>query len=257
MKTISNEILFSRNRGLVSPEEQTMLANTSIAMIGTGGDGGLLAERLVRFGIGKIILADPEFFEPANCNRQFAAYRKNMGRNKAEAVADELRMINPNLIVEVYNEGITSENLSAIVAAADIVVDEIEYSLPALSVMLHREARKQNKHVFMGANIGWGASCFCFAPNGTTFEEHFEYDETNGTINPLRYLKSVPDYLDNEMLEAVLMCNMPMPSLSSSVSLVASMVANEIILFRTGKRNPLIVPQFITIDLFNLTINTQ
>ena len=53
MKTIPNEILFSRNRGLVSPEEQTILANTSIAMIGTGGDGGLLAERLVRFGIGK------------------------------------------------------------------------------------------------------------------------------------------------------------------------------------------------------------
>jgi len=48
-----------------------------------------------------------------------------------------------------------------------------------------------------------------------------------------------------------------MPSLSSSVSLVASTVANEIILFRTGKRNPLIVPQFITIDLFNLTINAQ
>ncbi len=257
MNTTCSDILFSRNKGLISETEQRLLANTSIAMVGTGGDGGLLAERLVRFGIGKIILADPEVFDPCNTNRQFAANQKNLGRNKAEAVAEELLLINPSLKIRVYKEGITQDNVKEIVGNANIIVDEIEYSLPALSVMLHRESRKQHKHVFMGANIGWGASFFCFAPDGKTFEDHFEYDEETETIKPLYYLKEIPAYLDLSILEAVLTSSMPMPSLSSSVSLVASVLANEIIFFITGKKWPMIVPQFFTIDLFDLSINKK
>ena len=255
MKNINGNIFFSRNRGLISETEQEKLHDTTIAIAGAGGDGGLLAERLVRFGIKKLIIADPESFEPANINRQFAANQKNIGRNKAEAVAEELLLINPNLKVIFYKEGITKDNIVEIVNAADIVIDEIEYSLPALSVMLHRETRKQNKFLFMGANVGWGASVFCFSPSGETFEQYFEYNEEQATINPLRYLKKKPDCINDELLQSVLSGNMPMPSLSSSVGLVASAMANEIILFITGKRNPLIVPQFLFIDLFDLIID--
>ena len=150
----TNKIFFSRNAGLISESEQEKLFQTTVAIAGAGGDGGLLAERLVRFGIGKIILADPEVFEPANINRQFASGVKNFWRNKAEAVAEELLKINPAISVTVYSNGITQENVNEIVSAADVVVDEIEYSLPYLSVMLHKEARAQHKHVFMGANMG-------------------------------------------------------------------------------------------------------
>jgi len=257
MKKISTQNYFSRNRGLISDSEQEKIQNASIVIAGVGGDGGLLAERLVRFGIGKIILADPEIFEHANINRQFAANQKNIGRNKAEAIAEELQLINPNLEIVFYKEGITKENIVEIVSAADIVIDEIEYSLPDLSVMLHQETRKQDKYLFMGANVGWGASIFCFSPSGKTFEQHFEYNEEQATINPLQYLKKNPVCIDDELLQTVLKGNMPMPSLSSSVSLVASLMANEIILFITGKRKPLIVPQFLFIDLFDLSIDKK
>lgn len=252
--TSSNDF-FSRNKGLLSEADQEQIRTTTIAIAGAGGDGGLLAERLVRFGIGRLILADPETFEPANSNRQFAANQKNIGKNKAEAVANELLLMNPGLEVIFYEEGITKENVTEIINAADIVIDEIEYSLPVLSVMLHREARMQKKYVFMGANIGWGASIFCFSPDGETFEQHFEYQEEQATINPFRYMKKKPGYLNDELLQSVLSGIMPMPSLSSSVGLVASVMANEIILFITGKRNPVIVPQFLFIDLFDLTVD--
>jgi len=246
---------FSRNSGLISEEQQERLSNSSVLVAGVGADGGLLAERLVRFGIGKIILADPEKFEAANINRQFAAYQKNFGRNKAECVANELIQINPALKIEVLNDGLHSGNIGKMVYAADVVADEIEYSLPAISVMLHREARTQNKFVFMGANVGWGASIFCFSPSGKTFEEEFEYNEENTSINPLRYLKEAPSYLGEEMLASVVSGSAPVPALSSSVSLVAACMANEIILFILGKRKPLIVPQFLSIDLFDLTLS--
>ena len=255
METNNNYNFFVRNKGLISNVEQIQLLNTSIAIIGAGSDGGLLAERLVRFGIGKIIIADPENFESSNINRQFSANQKSLGKNKAEVVAAELLQINPNLKIDVYNEGLTKENVFEIVSAADIIVDEIEYSLPALSVMLHKETRRQNKYLFMGANIGWGASIFCFAPKGMTFEEHFEYSEQDATINSLRYLKKKPEFIKDKILKSVLSGTMPMPSLSSSVSLVTSVMANEIILFLTGKREPVIAPQFLFIDLFDLSID--
>ena len=122
MKNINNNIFFSRNKGLISETEQEQLNQTTIALVGAGGDGGLLAERLIRFGIGKLILTDPESFEPANINRQFAANQKNIGKNKAEAVADELLLINPNLEVIFYKEGITKENvieINAVTGAED------------------------------------------------------------------------------------------------------------------------------------------
>ncbi len=247
-------MIFSRNNGLLSEEDQRLLATTSIAIAGTGGDGGLLAERLTRFGIGKIILADPEVFEPANTNRQFGAHHKNFGRNKAEAVAEELLLINPTIELSVYSEGISKNNVKSIVRAADIVVDEIEYSLPVISVLLHKECREQNKIVFMGANIGWGGCVFCFQPNGKTFEEHFEFDEQNETINPMRYAGKLPTYVGTPILDEICSGERPIPSLSSAVGLVASVLANEIILFITGKRHPVVVPAFVSVDLFDLSI---
>jgi molybdopterin/thiamine biosynthesis adenylyltransferase len=257
VKLTSNQTIFSRNTGLLSEEDQKLLATTSVAIAGTGGDGGLLAERLTRFGVGKIILADPEVFEPSNTNRQFGANCKNFGRNKAEIVAEELSLINPGVQLSVYREGITKENIISIVDAADIVVDEIEYSVPSLSVLLHKECRKQDKYVFMGANIGWGGCIFCFAPDGKTFEEHFEYDEYNETINPLQYTADLPMHIEPGMLNDVCIGERPVPSLSSAVGLVAAVLAGEIILFITGKRQPVIVPAVIAVDLFSHSITTN
>lgn len=248
---------FSRNRGLISEAQQHILANTTVAIAGVGGDGGLLAERLVRTGIGHLILCDPEVFEPENLNRQFGAGWTTLGRNKAEVVAASLRLIHPQVDIRVYSDGVTAANVHEIVAAADLVVDEIEYTLPALSVLLHREARRQGKYVFMGANIGWTASVFCFHPEGDRFETHFEYDDLQQTINPLKYLKEGPAPFLPDLQRDILSGAAPVPSVAAAVSLAAAVLSSEIVLFRTGQKAPVVVPRFIAVDLFNLSIDTQ
>ncbi len=50
---------FVRNIGIFTEAEQERLRNTTIAVAGVGGVGGLLVERLVRLGIGNIRLTDP------------------------------------------------------------------------------------------------------------------------------------------------------------------------------------------------------
>jgi tRNA threonylcarbamoyladenosine dehydratase len=244
--------MFERNIGFISEKDQEKISKLSVAIAGAGGDGGLLAERLVRFGIGKIVLADPEIFEVQNINRQFASNSESMGKNKAETVAKELKLINPKLKIKVYNKGINEKNVTEFVQEADIIVDEIEYSFPEISVILAKEARSQNKYVFMGANVGWGASAFCFSPKGMSFEEYFEYDLVKKTINPLKYLDGIPKYFSKKLLTEVLEGEVPMPSLSSSVGLVASIVSSQIILFAIKKKKPVLVPQILFFDTYYL-----
>ena len=79
---------FSRNIGLLSKEEQDLLANTRVAIPGMGGVGGLHLITLTRTGVGKFNLADFDTFEPANVNRQFGARVPDFGRPKMEVMKE-------------------------------------------------------------------------------------------------------------------------------------------------------------------------
>ena len=245
-----------RNQGLISDLGQQKIRNATVTIAGVGGDGGLLAERLVRFGINNLILLDPENFDFSNLNRQFASNASSIGLNKAEAVARELLNINPAASIKVFKEGLTRDNVSEIVEQSDVLVDEIEFSLPDISVMLHRESRKQGKPVFMGANIGWGASFFYFTPQSMTFEEFFSFDPEENAIDTLAYLPSKPDYISDELLEGVLTGKIEVPAIASSVALVAAVMSTDIILYLAQEREPVAVPEFKHLDLFELAPTT-
>ena len=251
-----NTNVFSRNLGLLSHSDQEKLAQTTVTIAGVGGDGGLLAERLVRIGIGHLILADPDVFESSNINRQFGANSLSIGQNKATAVGNELVRINPNLEITTYTKGITAQNVKVIAQASDVIVDEIEYRLPSISVMLHQTARKLHKPIFMGANIGWGASLYFFDPSGITFEKFFEYDVQSNAINPFAYFPERPSYINKELLADIISGKKEVPGVSSSVSLVASAITVDITLFITGKKVPVKVPDYRFIDLHEFTMKT-
>ena len=54
---------FSRNLGLISPQEQQRLRHCRVAIAGLGGVGGAHVLTHVRMGIGKFHLADFDTFE--------------------------------------------------------------------------------------------------------------------------------------------------------------------------------------------------
>jgi tRNA A37 threonylcarbamoyladenosine dehydratase len=63
---------FSRNIGLFTVEEQEKLRRSRVAIAGMGGVGGVHLVTLARTGIGNFTIADPDRFELANMNRQWA-----------------------------------------------------------------------------------------------------------------------------------------------------------------------------------------
>lgn len=60
---------FSRNIGLVQPEEQQVLRGSTIAIAGMGGVGGVHLTTLARMGVGNFHIADFDIFEVHNLIR--------------------------------------------------------------------------------------------------------------------------------------------------------------------------------------------
>ncbi len=250
--------IFSRNLGIISEEEQEKLRQSTVAIAGVGADGGLLAERLIRAGVGSLRLADPDIFDVSNLNRQYGCDASTIGKNKSEVVAGLLREINSDVNVNVFPTGVTAENLSEFISGADVVVDEIDYTRPDISVMFHREARRQNKFVFLAVNIGWGANVFVFDPKGMTLEEYIglppelSYEDIKHfSIPPEKFAPQVPDYMDKKLIEAIVRGEVDIPAVSPSVALEAGMLSSYIILFLTKGKINNIIPRYSGIDLFS------
>jgi len=66
MDNLPYEGSFCRNIGIFTEAEQERLKTSTIAVAGMGGVGGLLAERLIRLGVGNIKITDSGAFEPSN-----------------------------------------------------------------------------------------------------------------------------------------------------------------------------------------------
>jgi molybdopterin/thiamine biosynthesis adenylyltransferase len=248
---------FSRNIGLISPAEQERLSQATVVIAGTGTDGGLLAERLVRAGVGSLRLADPEVFEEANLNRQFGCDTTTLGQNKAVVVGRLVQQINPEAKVEIFEQGITEENVARFVEGSDIVVDEIEYHRFDLSLLLHREARKQGKPIYLAVNVGWGANLFIFSPSGMTLEEYIGLpanasldDARSFIIPPEKFSPNIPPYWSEELLKQIIHDEIPIPSVSPAAALEAALLAAAIVLKLAKDKDYGIVPRFTGIDLF-------
>ena len=115
---------FDRNLGFMSEIEQEKLHESSVAIAGAGGDGGMLAVELARMGVGEIRLADPDTFETENINRQAVCTDETIGVNKSEAVGDYIQKINPDAKVIVQSRGITPDNVGEFVEGIVAVVGE-------------------------------------------------------------------------------------------------------------------------------------
>ena len=98
------------------------LANAAVGVAGMGGLGSVVAECLLRSGIGKLIIVDFDAVEKSNLNRQ-RYFADQLGRPKVEAAKENLLRINPKAIIESYNQKITADNVPQIFAEADIVAE--------------------------------------------------------------------------------------------------------------------------------------
>jgi molybdopterin/thiamine biosynthesis adenylyltransferase len=168
---------FSRHRGLLSDQDQDRLRRSRVALVGMGGVGGAHLLTMTRLGIGSFHIADPDRFELANFNRQHGATLRHLGRNKAEVMAEEAQLINPELQLRVFAEAITPENINALLDGVDVVVDGIDFFAVEARRLLFREARRRGIWAVTAGPLGFSTAWLTFSPTGMSFDEYFDMND--------------------------------------------------------------------------------
>lgn len=117
---------FSRSIPLIGEDGLARLAACRVTVVGLGGVGGYVVEVLARSGVGALTLIDGDKVEESNLNRQIAALSKDIGRYKAEVLAERVEQINPRCKVNAVCEMLTESNCSALVDGSSYVADAID-----------------------------------------------------------------------------------------------------------------------------------
>ena len=251
--------IFSRNIGIFTEAEQDKLRHSTIAIAGVGGVGGLLAERLIRLGVGQLKIVDPEAFEESNLNRQFPSSMLNLGKNKAEAVFDQIKDINPQAKVYYSKTGITTENdASLLVNDCDLVIDEMDFGLFKESIMLQRAARRRGIYYIFTSAMGLGALIAIFDPQGLTLEEYnnlprdVDLNDVEQLTIPLdRICPVMPSYAKMDIVQEILSGKRPGPANSIGAGLASVLAAHEAVNIILQRRDIAAAPKYTYIDLLD------
>ena len=102
-------------------------SSATVAVCGLGGLGSNIATALARSGIGKLLLIDFDCVDVTNLHRQ--QYKASqIGRYKAEALAENLLEIAPYTNVQTTTVRITEENFAELLKEADIVCEAFDHA---------------------------------------------------------------------------------------------------------------------------------
>lgn len=241
---------FIRNLGVLSDEDMDVLEKSHISIAGCGCIGGFTAELLTRLGVGELSLADPDFFDVSNINRQCGAFHDTVGVNKAEALKSHLLRINPDLRVNLYTSGVEENNVYDFVKNANYVVDAIDYFSFKDSVILHRASRDALKFVITAVAMGFGTSVLAFEPSGLTLEEYvgipsgISVTELSGFTFPVQgYADKLPSYVKQEDI-VKWVSNKTIPTISVGQALGPGALVSVMILHLLNRKVPDFVPEY-------------
>lgn len=121
MERYSRQVLFQP----IGKEGQTKLLNSSAVIVGMGALGTVIANHLVRAGVGRVRFIDRDLVELSNLQRQTLYDEEDARENLPKAIAAEkkLKKINSELKLEPIIADLTLDNAEDLLAGFDVIVD--------------------------------------------------------------------------------------------------------------------------------------
>ena len=167
---------------IISSNEQELLREKRVAVIGAGGLGGYVCEMLARMGIGHLLIFDFDTFSESNLNRQVVATESNLGKNKALEAKKRISEINSEVEAEAFTEKPGRENIVKLLSGCDLVIDCLDTVRDKLS--LQGIAKELKIPMVHGAIGGWFGQVTTIMPGNDTLEiiypSHEEPDNSDG-----------------------------------------------------------------------------
>jgi len=101
------------------------LKESCIGIAGLGGLGSNAAVALARAGIGRLILIDFDVIEESNLTRQYY-FLDQIGEPKTIALQDNIKKINPEVIINSYNEKLEKGSMEKRFKDCDVVIEALD-----------------------------------------------------------------------------------------------------------------------------------
>ncbi len=104
-------------------EGQEQLLSARALIVGAGGLGCPAALYMAAAGVGTLVIADDDEVDLTNLQRQILHREHSVGRAKVESARESLLDINPGVQVITLKQRLQGDDLTAQIAAADVVLD--------------------------------------------------------------------------------------------------------------------------------------
>ena len=146
---------YERNIPALTEEECLALQKKRVLVVGCGGLGGHIIDQLSRIGVGFLRVVDGDAFDESNLNRQLLSRVPLLGISKAKVAAEHIGQVNPAVQVESVAAFMTEDNVHALVAGCDVVIDALD-NIPSRRILC-AACEAANIPYIYGAIQGWVA----------------------------------------------------------------------------------------------------
>ena len=142
---------------------QLKLKQAKVCVVGVGGLGNPITERLAAMGVGNIRIVDRDVIELSNLHRQTMFNEDDVGQVKVETAAKKLRKLNPDIVIEELPVSINDYTAFDVVDGCDVVIDALDSVNARYS--LNKACIEKKIPFVTGAAVGVTGQSFTILPN--------------------------------------------------------------------------------------------
>ncbi len=110
----------------LGPEGQKRLGEAKVLVVGCGALGSHTAAALLRTGVRRLVLVDRDVVEIHNLHRVALYTEDDVGRPKAEALAERLKEIDPGAEIDFRVAHLGPREAEALIPGVDLAVDGLD-----------------------------------------------------------------------------------------------------------------------------------
>ena len=116
----------ARQVAAISVEGQARMSAATIALVGVGGAGSMVADELAHMGAGTVLICEADIVKDVNLSRQEGAGPSNIGALKADVTAASMRHANPDVRIVVIPERFPGQRSFQILRDSDVIVSCVD-----------------------------------------------------------------------------------------------------------------------------------
>lgn len=111
-----------RQERFFGQEGQEKINKMHVVIVGVGGVGSHVAQQLAHLGVGKLTIVDEDKLEETNLNRLIGVYDQDpIGTSKVHIIYRMIKIINPDIKIDVIEGSIVSDIGLSVLRKADFV----------------------------------------------------------------------------------------------------------------------------------------